>query len=317
MTGDRDGARAALADFERRLDPARPSSAPGIEILGYGEVSTVFSLARLPGRVCKRMAGFRDAEAAGRYAEVVRRYLALLEAEGVRVVETEVVAVARPARAPVVYLLQPRLDAEGFGNQILKCGGDPVLLACLDRVLASVGRLLRANRKRDDGRAVTVDAQLSNWHFAERAGRLSDPLLIDVGTPFMRRDGIDEIGTEIFLAPVPPGIRGIYRRARAVERYLDAFFDARRLLVDALANFHKEGRRDRIPLALARVNRWLLEEVPDLGGAPITRDDVDRYYRADARTLELYLKARRLDRFVRTQLLRQRYDFVLPGAIRR
>jgi len=28
-------------------------------------------------------------------------------------------------------------------------------------------------------------------------------------------------------------------------------------------------------------------------------------------------RARRFDRFVRTGLLRQRYDFILPGAIRR
>jgi hypothetical protein len=312
-SGDQAGAGAALARFEGELDPAQPAAAPGIEIIGYGEVSTVFSLAVLPGSVCKRMAGFRDAQAAGRYVEVVSRYLALLEAEGVRVVSTQIVPIERRARPPVVYLLQPRLDATGFGNQILKHGADAQLVACLDRVLASVGRLLRSNLERHDGRSVTVDAQLSNWHFAGEG----EPLLIDVGTPFMRRDGVDEIGAELFLAPVPPGIRVYYRRARAVERYLDAFFDPRRLFVDALANFHKEGRADRIPLALERVNRWLREDVPALGGAAIRPEEIDRYYREDARTLELYLKARRLDRFVRTRLLRGRYYFILPGAIRR
>jgi hypothetical protein len=65
------------------------------------------------------------------------------------------------------------------------------------------------------------------------------------------------------------------------------------------------------------VNRWLAEDAADLGGDPIRADDVDRYYRNDAKTLELYLRARRFDRFVRTRLLRQRYDFILPGAIRR
>ncbi len=53
-----------LARFEAQLDPARPEAAPGVAIIGYGEVSTVFALAELPGRVCKRMAGFRDGEAA-------------------------------------------------------------------------------------------------------------------------------------------------------------------------------------------------------------------------------------------------------------
>jgi uncharacterized protein DUF6206 len=304
-----------LAAFEAELDPARPEATPGVEIVGTGEVSAVFALAALPGLLCKRMAGFRDAADAAHYVSVVERYLALLAAGGVRVVATDVVPVERRGRPPVVYLLQRRLGSTGLGHQLLRDADDATLATCIDAVLACIGRLLHANRARSDGRAVTVDAQLSNWHFDPVPG--GAPVLIDVGTPFMRADGVDEIGVDLFLAPVPPGIRAIYRRARAVEQYLDAFFEPRSLLVDAVANFHKEGRPDRIPLALERVNRWLADDVADLGGRPIAREDVDRYYRRDAQTLELYLRARRLDRFVRTRLLRQRYDFVLPGAIRR
>ncbi len=309
--------RDVLARFEAQLDPARPETAPGVAIIGYGEVSTVFALSALPGRVCKRMAGFRDPAAAAHYAECVHRYIEFLEAEGVRVVETAILPIERRGRAPVVYLVQPQLAAEGLGNRVLRCADDTALRARLDAILFRIGRLLRSNRERRDGRSVTVDAQLSNWHFGADGRDGGDPVLIDIGTPFMRKDGVDEIGVELFLAAVPPGVRAFYRRARAVERYLDAFFDARSLLVDVVANFYKEERPDRIPLALERVNRWLAEDVPDLGGRPIRAEDVDRYYRNDAKTLELYLRARRLDRFVRTRLLRQRYDFILPGAIRR
>jgi hypothetical protein len=309
--------RDVLARFEAQLDPARPEAVPGVAIIGYGEVSTVFALAELPGHVCKRMAGFGDGAAALHYTGLVRRYIDFLEAEGVRVVETAIEPIERPGRPPVVYLVQPQLAAVGLGNHLLRSADDAALRACLDAVLARIGRLLRSNRARRDGRSVTLDAQLSNWHFGADARDAGDPLLIDVGTPFMRKDGVDEIGVELFLAPVPPGARALYRRARAVEHYLDAFFDARSLLVDAVANFHKEGRPDRIGLGLERVNRWLAEDVADLGGRPVRADDVDRYYRNDAKTLELYLRARRLDRFVRTRLLRQRYDFILPGAIRR
>lgn len=300
-----------LAAFEARLDPARADATPGVRIVGCGEVSTVFALAELPGRLCKRMAGFRDAAAAARYADLVERYLALLRDAGVAPVETAIVPIERRGRPPVVYLVQPRLDAAGLGHALLRDADDATLTAAIDAMLARVGALLASNRARSDGRTVTVDAQLSNWHFGG-----GEPVLIDVGTPFLRKDGRDEIGVELFLAPVPPGMRALYRRARAVERYLDAFFRARTLLIDAVANFHKEGRPDRIPLALARVNPWLAG-LGELGGRAIERADVDRYYQRDAKTLELYLRARRLDRFVRTRLLRQRYDFVLPGAIRR
>ena len=309
--------RDLLGRFEAQLDPARPTATPGVSIIGCGEVSTVFALADLPGRVCKRMAGFRDEADGERYAGVVRRYLGFLEDEGVRVVETAIVPISRRPRGPVVYLVQPELDAKGLGSHLLRHADDAALAAALDAILARIGRLLRSNRERRDGRSVTVDAQLSNWHFGASESGRREAVLIDVGTPFMRKDGVDEIGVELFLTPVPPGMRALYRRARAVERYLDAFFDARSLLVDAIANFHKEGRPDRIPWALERVNRWLAGDVPDLGGRPIRAEEVDRYYRNDAKTLELYLRVRRLDRFVRTRLLRQRYDFILPGAIRR
>lgn len=306
-------AAARLAGFEASLDPARPAATPGVEVIGYGEVSTVLALEALPGAVCKRMAGFRDAAAAARYVALVERYLALLASAGVRSAETALVPIERPGRGPVVYLVQPRVDPSRLGNHILREADDAALVACLERVLACVGPLLLGNRARPDGRTVTVDAQLSNWHFAEDGAAV----LLDVGTPFLRRDGADEIDIELFLAPVPPVVRGWYRRQRAVERYIDAFFDPRRLFVDAIANFHKEGRPDRIPLAIARVNRWLAQEMAPLGARAIRVEDVERYYRRDASTLTLYLRARRLDRFLRTRLLRQRYDYVLPGAIRR
>jgi hypothetical protein len=134
----------------------------------------------------------------------------------------------------------------------------------------------------------------------------------------MRLRGVDELDVEIFLAAIPPLARAWYRRRRAVERYLDDYFDARRLLVDLLGNFHKENRPDRISLALERANAWLAAHAGELGAPrPITAEDVARYYARDAAQLELFLRARRLDRFVRTRCLGRRYEFVLPGPIRR
>jgi hypothetical protein len=133
----------------------------------------------------------------------------------------------------------------------------------------------------------------------------------------MRCHGVDDMGIELFLAPVPAPMRPLYRRARLVERYIDDYFDARTLLIDLLGNFHKEGRADRIDMVLEHVNRWLSGPGADLHARSITRESVDRYYRKDARLLELFLRVRRLDRFVRTRLLRQRYNFILPGLIRR
>lgn len=304
-----------LAAFERALDPARPTATPGVELLGWGEVSAVLGLPALPGWVCKRMAGFRDDAAVERYVEVVRRYVDALVGDGVQVVETRLVPLRIEGRRPVAYLLQPRLDAARLGHRLLREAPDEVLGACLERALDVVLRVHRANRARRDGRTLGVDGQLSNWFYPPAGG---EPALLDVGTPFMRLRGVDELDVELFLAAVPPIARGWYRRRRAVERYLDDYFEPRRVLVDLLGNFHKEGRPDRLPLAVTRANRWLALHAAELEDArPVEEASVARYYERDAAQLELFLRARRLDRWLRTRLLRRRYDFVLPGPIRR
>jgi hypothetical protein len=307
----------ALRAFERELDPARPTARAGVEIVGYGEVSTVFTVTALPSLVCKRMAGFRDAGAVERYVAVVERYLDLLTATGVRVVPTAVAPLERDTGGPVVYLVQPRLDPRHLGNHLLRDATDAILLGCMDRLLTAFRTVLLANRTRPDGRTATVDGQLSNWHFPLADDDVGEPRLLDVGTPYMRLHGTDELDLELFLAPAPAPLRWIYRRTRAVKRYIDDYFDPRMLLLDLIGNFHKEGRPDRIPLVVTHVNRWLAVAGTDLGVHPLTPAEADRYYRQDARTLELYLKLRRLDRFVRTRVLRGRYDFILPLPVQR
>jgi len=310
--------RAVLEDFERDLDPGAPTARGGVRVIGYGEVSAALLLEALPGQVCKRMAGLRDRGAVERYQRLIDEYVALLRRSGLEVVDTRVVTVEIRGRRPVAYLLQQHLPAGGLGNTLLREADDATLLACVDRVLAALFEVWKANRERDGGLELAVDAQLSNWHFQICDGAVGPPTLFDVGTPYVRRGTTYQIDLEIFLAAVPPLIRGHYRRARAVENYLDHYFDPRSVALDLLGNFHKEGRPDRVPAAAARVNAWLTAHADEFGHpAAIDSGDVARFYAADAAQLELFLKVRRFDRFVRTHLLHDRYDFILPGAIRR
>lgn len=309
---------AVLEDFERGLDPANPTARSGVQVLGYGEVSAALALEALPGQVCKRMAGLRDRDATERYQSLVDHYIRALRASGVAVVDTRVVAVHAAGRRPVVYLLQPRLAAGGLGNTLLREADDATMLGCVDRVLVALFDLWDANRRRSDGLELAVDAQLSNWHFPSTEAGPGTPALFDVGTPYVRRGASYQIDLEIFLAAVPPLLRAYYRRARAVEEYLDHYFDPRSVALDLLGNFHKEGRPDRVARAADRVNAWLAAHAAEFGHRrPVDAGDVARFYAHDAAQLELFLKVRRLDRFIRTRLLRTRYDFVLPGAIRR
>ena len=313
-----DDVAATLASFELGLDTRHPTAGGRAEVLGTGEVSVALRIDDLPGWVCKRMSGFADETAMRAYEELVADYLRVLRRDGVQVADTHLVPVIVPKRRPVVYLLQPEMPAESLGHHLLRDGRDSALSLALGRVLDTVDRVLRVNPSRRDGSQLAVDAQLSNWSFPVVAGRPGEPVLIDVGTPFVRGPEGYRIDVEIFLSALPVGARAWYRRKRAVEAYLDDYFDPRTVALDILGNFHKEGRADRVRLGLDVVNAWLSQHhrlFPD--SRPITEEEVAAYYKHDAEQLELFLRVRRIDRGLRTRLLHRRYDFVLPAAITR
>jgi hypothetical protein len=311
-------ALTVLRDVESRLDPAEPERTPGLSVVAYGEVSACLRLTGLPGLVCKRMSGFADVAAAACYEELVRTYLSELADAGIGVVSTDVVRVARPGHAPVVYLLQPQLDAASLGHALLVGSDDAVVTEVLERVLAATLRLAVANSARSDGVEIALDGQLSNWSFGTDPERLADPVLLDVGTPFMRRGGRHLVDIGWLETPIPPVVRTYYHRRALVGAYLDDYYDPRLVAVDLLGNFHKEGRPDRVPLGVDVVNRWLAGDAAVLGPRdPVTAEEVEKYYRSDADLLALYLRLRRTDRFLRTKVFRRPYDFVLPGHVSR
>jgi hypothetical protein len=322
---DRDHLQVVLDDTERRLDPANPEAGGHVTVLAYGEISAALTTDELPGLVCKRMAGFPDQASVDTYVDLVDEYLGELTDAGISAVATESIPVHRPGRAPVVYLVQPRMDAQTLGHTLLHSTDDAGLATAISAVLDSVTLLAQRSGGRTDGVEVAVDGQLSNWSFAlagpAPAGPGADadlprPTLIDVGTPFIRRDGTHRLDARVVVSAAPPGIRALLLRFVA-DSYQDDYFVPRTLAVDLLGNFHKEGAPERIDTGLEVVNQWLA--TADIPGPreEITATEVASYYRQDARLLGIFLQARRADRAVRTKVLRQRYDFLLPGKVAR
>lgn len=287
-----------LQQLEAGLDPAHPA---GVEVLAYGEVSAALLVPGLEHQVAKRMSGFADQDMARTYCELVADYVATLRADGIRVVDTELVLVDRPRRTPVVYLVQPLVT--DLGHERLHSVSDVELTEMITTVLDRVWTL----HQRADTPEVAIDAQLSNWSFTHPG----DPVLLDVGTPFMRRGTNHLLDVEIVLSAMPPGIRWYYRRGVAAA-YMDDYFVPRLVAVDLLGNFIKERATSRLPKGIVATNDWL--NTHDL--EPILRTEVDEYYTKDAAALELFLRVRRADRAVR-RLLRRDYDFILPGRVAR
>ena len=50
---------------------------------------------------------------------------------------------------------------------------------------------------------------------------------------------------------------------------------------------------------------------------PLSAGEIEKYYRTDRMIWALFLAFRRIDLFIKTKILMKRYEFILPGKIKR
>ncbi len=296
--------RARLEVFERAFDPARPDALPeGAELVGFGEISMVFRLAHEPGRVFKRVAGLRGDEAVA-YRQVVEAYVARLDACGLSVAPIELVEVERAPGRRITYLAQAAVDPSLLGNRVARGATDEELGTLLGAILEHADAVLR--------RGGGLDAQLSNWALARR-GAWDDLVYLDLTTPMIRERGREALDLAFMLRSLPLPIRLAMRAARAERSMMDRYYARRTVALDVVSNLVKEGMERRLPAAVEIVNRWLRAH----GEAPLTLEEVRADYRSDARMWAFLHAVRRPDRWVRTKLLRQSYDWGITPVIDR
>jgi len=113
---------------------------------------------------------------------------------------------------------------------------------------------------------------------------------------------------DLFLKSAPPIINRIVKSI-FLQEILDRYYDFRFILIDLIGNFFKKGVSELIPEAIEIANNFLERK--------ITLEEVKSYYRRDAFIWSLFQFLRRTHRFLRTNLLRKRYEFLLPGKIKR
>ena len=286
-----------LADLERRIRAALQSGDESdLDILGYGEISTVVCLVS-SGRhyACKRMPPFPDRRQLEAYRDVFRSYVERLEGCGTRVVDTSMVAIDGD-RGVAAYCVQPLLEPETLLPNWLRRVSTAEALEQLEQVMERVRATV--------GPELGLDGQLSNWAIVEGELRY-----LDLTTPMLRTPAGEELlDTEVHLASLPFVVRGLVRRF-VVKDILDKYYQPRAVVLDALANLHKERLAHLLPDFIVAANQSF--------APPFSAEEVSRYYRSDARLWELLLRARRLDRFWQQRVRRRPYPFLLPGPVRR
>jgi hypothetical protein len=271
-------------------------SEESLDVVGWGEISMSVGWPRGANRVvAKRMPGLRSRTAFEAYAALVARYREALERAGIATLRTDLRGVDVAGLGVVAYALQPLLPAEAVGPAVLRAGdpreGHP-LVEAVPRLAAEA---LSAT--------VGIDSQLANWAWVEGA-----PIYFDVTTPLMRDEGgADQMDFDVLLTAYPWVTRGALRRFVA-PGVIATYFDLRRIYLDLAGNLIKERLQPWLEPVLASCNRHL--------SPPLTAEEVDRYYRSDARLWAFVQRIRHADRAWH-RLRRRTYPYLIPGEIRR
>jgi hypothetical protein len=215
-----------------------------------------------------------------------------------------------PGRPVSLYIAQEKLPADGFGHQLIHASTADELTLLIETVVAEILKIRSFNDSHRPALELAIDGQLSNWVRPD-GQRHTALYYIDTSTPFFRINGVEQLDPELFLKSAPFFLRWILRLF-FLQDVINRYYDQRQVFIDLAANLYKEQRPDLVPLVIDVINRHQTS-----GQAPLTVDEVQKYYRGDRLIWRLFLFFRRIDRWLTTQLLRRRYEFILPGKIMR
>ncbi|MGE5857000.1 MAG: DUF6206 family protein [Solirubrobacterales bacterium] len=289
---------AELRELDERVEAALSTGdESGLPMLGYGEISMVLGWPpEAPRYACKRLPPFRSRERFEAFRETLEDYLEALRAAGVRVVETEMRAIAQGDGTVAGYVVQPLLPSEELAPAVLggldPDTGHPLVEALAATIAAAVSP------------SVGLDAQLSNWTWNG-----SELTYFDVTTPLIwSAEGESRLDLDLLVEAFPALLRWPLRRFVA-PGILDTFRDRRKVYLDFAGNLLKERLEGWLPAFLERMNARIDE--------PLSEEEVRRHYRSDARLWAALLRIRRLDRAWRRRVRHRPYPFLLPGRIER
>jgi len=314
-----------LKEFEENLNPAKPEESPiSAGVLGYGEISTVFEIHHdaQSNIAFKRMPLFDNEEQIAQYTDVYFRYQERLKQIGIELPEFGATSVTTDDNRLVLYLWQRKLPAESIGDKIIQTASEQEIEALIKTILRQLLKVWEFNAREEPVVEVAIDGQVSNWAVKDPADVMRgiregvDLIYLDTSTPLFRENRIEQLDVELFLRPTPPGVRYILKKFY-LDDIVNRYYDFRKVIIDLIANFFKEQRPQLVSVLIEVANDFLSAEASALDIAPIVYEEVEDYYKDDASTWKLYLRMRRLHRFIRTKILRRYYAYILPGEIRR
>ena len=299
-----------LSEFEKGLNPQKPAESKiPARIVGYGEISAIFEIEADKNHVYKRLPLFDSLVTARHYQQMYLDYCSLLVQAGLFLPAHDTRVVAVPGRPTALYIAQKKLPAANFGHNLIHHLDDDPSLDLIADTIREIVKIWNFNSASKPDIELAIDGQLSNWvRDSENYKRL---YYIDTSTPLFCKQGVEQQNPELLLKSAPGFLRWIIRLF-FLQDVMTRYYIPRLVFMDLIANLHKEQKPELIEPAIELVNAKLPHDQ-----APLTKTKVDKYYREDKLIWIVFLGLRRLDRFFTTRLLRKRYEFILPGKIKR
>ena len=297
-----------LNRFEQELVPhdLSRSSVPA-RIIGFGEISAIFQIGEEDNIIYKRIPIFPDLKTAENYRKMYFEYCSLIKQAGINLPEDDAVIVEVPQHPVVIYFVQQRLDDKFFCHNLINTLSETDTNLMLEQIMSALTGIWEFNKEKNPDLEIALDCQLSNWVWMEKHGKRK-LYLIDTSTPFIRKNGVEQLDVELLLKSAPVYIRWLIRRLD-LDDVIGRYYDHKKVVTDLVANLYKEQRPDLIPFFLKIVNKYLEEE--------LSQKEIDKYYKEDKMIWVLFSALRKADRFISVNLLRKRYEFILPGAVKR
>ena len=300
-----------LYRFEAGLNPQDLESAPiPATVLGYGEISTIFQIGDNANTAFKRMPLFANLHSAKVYIDKYEQYCRHLTTAGLILPADRTVVVEVPNRPIVLYIGQQQIPPEHFAHHLIHRIPPAEITDLFEDIVAAIAKIWRFNTAAHPGLEIAIDGQLSNWAVIQKS-ETATLYYVDTSTPLYRIDGVEQLDPELMLQSAPGFLRWIIRWLFLAD-VMNRYYDQRQVYIDLAANLYKEQRPDLIPLAIEIINNHLAADLDRL-----TAEEISSYYREDKLIWTVFLAFRRVDRWLKTHLLRQRYEFILPGKIER
>ena len=297
-----------MEEFESGLKPTAlaESKIPAI-VIGYGEISTVFQVQGDDQNAYKRMPLFDNRKIAEDYAQIYDSYCNYLKQIGLNLPEDETVIITHEQRPVVLYIIQRRYNSNRFAHKLIKTYDEQKFAELLQNICTEIEKVWNYNLINMPKTEVALDGQLSNWVLGED----DKVLYIDTSTPLFKKNEIEQLDSELILKTAPSFLRWILRLF-FLKDVMNRYYDRRLVYLDLIANLYKEQRPDLIPISIKIINNYLND-----GEKPFDIKEVEKYYKEDKLIWTLFLAFRRLDKWFTTTILRRRYEFILPGKIKR